>query len=341
MGDNYAPDTFTENEVLACLEAAGLKHKRGHRYILTQCPTHDDKQPSAQIYKDDWFVNCHSGCGRFHITKAFPELRPNGQATGVTSGVRHTFREVKEVKYQEYELRDYWAGLPVIPREHKFKGIPLDILDSLGWRWEGQMNSYFIPYFDTNKHFIPFAQHRHLQGERRFTFLKDAKPIAYGLWNLDNPKLFLVEGASDAAVLDYAAVPWIAVPSAASNELTKALAHYCDKNAIELVYAGDNDAAGDKVRESLDEAGVGYRVKQPPKIYKDWGDFLEAQGIEAVQEYCFPELEMVEVPETDLERVQKFFPGAKPMRMVDDDGLEVGPKEIVRSNQSVEPTVLF
>jgi hypothetical protein len=67
------------------------------------------------------------------------------------------------------------------------------------------------------------------------------------------------------------------------------MADYCRKNAIQLVYAGDNDAAGEKLRAALDEV-TGYRVKQPPKEYKDWGDFLEATDVETVQNYCMEEL---------------------------------------------------
>lgn len=292
----YESDTFTEQEVISFLQNAGLHYKNGQRYILAQCPTHDDKNPSVQIYKDDWFVNCHSNCGRYHITKAFPELRKNNPS--VNSFVRSQSlsrpveREahVTEHKYTQFNLMDEWLKMPLIPRNHVFKGLPLDVLDSLGWRWNESKNSYFIPYFSRSKTTIPFAQWRHLSGERRFTFLKDAKPTLYGTWNLEpNMKIFLVEGTSDFAVLDYCAVPCVAVPSAASGALVKSLAIFCVNNAIQLVYAGDNDAAGDKIREALEES-IPYRLKQPPTKYKDWGEFFEKEGAIIVMEYCDEEL---------------------------------------------------
>lgn len=239
------------------------------------------------------------------------------------------------MKYTEYEQREEWLTMPEIPRDHVFKKIPLEVLDGLGWRWLPDMNSYYIPYFDKSKHYVPFSQMRHLTGERRFTFLKEAKPMIYGLWNLDNPKLFLVEGTSDAAVLDYAAVPWIAAPSASSGALVGLLAGFCADNGIELVFAGDNDSAGFKLREALDEAGHGYRVKQAPKIYKDWGDFFEAQGLGAVQEYCFAELIINIEPQSDIDKILEKFPGAKVQKVVGSE------ENVVRSNQSVEPTSLF
>ena len=341
MKGDFPDDTFTEADVLRCLDQAGLKYKTGHRYILSQCPTHDDSNPSVQIYRDDWFVNCHSGCGRYHITKAFPNLRQNipGASKAPVASNRIKSR-MTEHKYKTYDLMHEWEQLPKIPRDHEFKTIPLEVLDELGWRWDEYKHSYFIPYFNMSRTQIPFGQWRHLQGDRRFTFLPEAKPIAYGLWNLDgNSKLFVVEGASDCAVLDYAAVPWIGMPSAASGELIKGLGRFCKENAIQLVYAGDNDQAGDKLRDALDEV-CSYRVKQPPKKYKDWGDFLVAEGVEAVQNYCFIELFPQEYPSTPeeaktaLERVQDVFPGAVELTIV-------GSKEESKEQSVGEPTALF
>lgn len=333
MRGDFPDDTFTETDVLSCLEGANLHYKVGHRYILSQCPTHEDQNPSVQIYKDDWFVNCHAGCGRYHITKAFPGLREHGRSYEVPRKANKA-KPMTEHKYKVYDLMHEWEQLPEIPRDHKFKTIPLEILDGLGWRWDEYKKSYFIPYFNMTRTQIPFGQWRHLQGDRRFTFLPEAKPIAYGLWNLDgNPKLFVVEGASDCAVLDYAAVPWIGMPSAASATLMQGLGRYCKEHKIDVIYAGDNDAAGDKLKDALDEV-ISYRVKQPPKKYKDWGDFLVAEGVEAVQNYCFTELFPQEYPSTPeeatttLEKVQNVFPGAVELKIVGQEPVN-------------EPTTLF
>lgn len=288
MGGNYEPDTFTQTDVEQELDRAGLRWYDKGRYLLAQCPTHDDKHPSVQIYKDDWFVNCHATCGRFHITKAFPTLREKGHSgVYVDRPARNVeAKKVTEHKYKQFDLMNDWKAMELLP-EFELHGVPSDVLNDLGWRRHN--HSIFIPYFSASKESIPFAQYRHLQGDVRFTMLKDAKPTMYGTWNLDNHKLFLVEGTSDAAVLEYAAVPWIAAPSAASGELVKALAGYCKENGIELVFAGDNDPAGLKLREAIDEV-MPYRVKQVPTNYKDWGEFLEATDVETVQNYAFEEL---------------------------------------------------
>lgn len=328
MKGDFPDDTFTETDVKTELDAAGLHYQDKGRYILAQCPTHDDKHPSVQIYKDDWFVNCHANCGRYHITKAFPSLRPSNGDTHVRSSSNAKSsntrskdgQRMSERKYETFNLMEQWQDMPKIPRDHEFKGIPLDVLDSLGWRWDKKKNSYFIPYFSSTKRKIPFAQWRHLSGDRRFTFLKDAKPTVYGTWNLfDSDKLFVVEGTSDAAVLDHCGIPWIAMPSAASGELMKKTAQYClDKN-IQLIYAGDNDEAGDKLRDALDEI-MSYRVKQPPKEYKDWGDFFEGAGIVKVVEYCNEELvSHMTYDDPLVAGVAAFYGGGKEIKVIASD----------------------
>lgn len=360
MKGEYEPDKFTENDVLQALEGANLKYKNhGSRYILAQCPLHEDKHESAQIYKDDWFVKCHAGCegGRFHITKAFPALRDVGRSGASTVYQRPIKTKVdKAVKYKKVDLMEYWKSLPEIPRDHYFKNLPLDALDELGWKWDAVGSRYFIPYFSRSKTSIPFAQWRNLKGDVRFNFWKDTKPTMYGTWNLDpGSKIFLVEGSSDLAVLNYCNVPAIAAPSAASGELVKAMATWCRDNDILIVYAGDNDAAGQKLRDALDEVAP-YRVRQPREPYKDWGDMFEAEGFESVTNYCFKELfpgQEVPYPErepgykapepedelkkygepvtieeaqqtftlskkekTPLEKVQEVFPGATELKVV-------------------------
>lgn len=284
----YPEDDFTENDVFNSLDRAGLKWKDGHRYILSQCPLHDDRNPSTQIFKNDWFVNCLAGCGRFHITKAFPELKPWKPGKYTPAKVQR--REKEPVKYEEFNLYGEWLQLPNIPRDHEFKGIPLEVLDGLGWRWTtGELDmgtGYFIPYFDAKKEDIPFAQVRHLTGDRRFTFLKDARPNIYGAWNLaQHKRIFVVEGASDCAVLQYVGIPWVGMPSASSAELIKELGLYANEMGIRLIYAGDNDEAGDKLKEALNEVAH-YRVCQPPAPHKDWGDFFKADGYEKVSDYA-------------------------------------------------------
>ncbi len=353
MKGNYPDDTFTKEDVINCLRSQDLKYKVGSRYILTQCPLHEDSSPSAQVYLDDFFVKCHAGCegGRFHITKAFPELRPsrlNGQKAYVRLNKKESF--MSETKYKTVDLMDKWKEMAMIPRDHYFKGIPTHELDDLGWRWDEPSQSYFIPYFSASKDSIPFGQWRHLKGDRRFTFLKDLKPTCYGTWNLKYPKLFVVEGTSDAAVLQHCAVPWIALPSASSGGLMKALAAHCKATGIELVYAGDNDLPGDKLRQALDEV-MPYRVCQPPYKYKDWGDFFEAEAVEGVLAHCNRELIpqfIQEYPSTPEEAeavshetltaddVKELFPGATELQKKNIDPVTTSKEQAVK-----ESTVLF
>lgn len=291
----YQPDEFTETDVLRALDSRGLRYKVGHRYILSQCPTHEDQQPSCQIFVDNWFVNCLASCGRYHITKAFPELLPQRSANGSRPApVKRTEKpKMVERQYTKYDMMEEWKRMPLIPRDHVLKGIPLEILDDLGFRWDEAKNAYFIPYFNRPQTKIPFGQWRNLSGEPRFRFLKDAQPTLYGTWNLmpNMGKIFLVEGTSDAAVLETCAIPWIAAPSAASGALVGKMVVWAHENGIQVVYAGDNDEAGNKLLDVIKEADVPYRVKQPRFPYKDWGEMFEAEGMESVEEYCMQELQ--------------------------------------------------
>lgn len=296
-------DNFSEGDVLRALDNAGLRYKNGSRYITTCCPFHEEKNPSAQIFKDDWFVNCMAGCGRHHITKAFPELSGSSQthsntnsatlgASASASGIRVS--KMAQNEYIEYDLFDTWRNLPEIPVDFKFKSIPVSTLNGLGWRMlngelPGMGNGIFMPYFDFHKKTIPFGQTRHLTGDRRFTFLAGARPTMYGKWNIDNAKLFLVEGASDAAVMQECGLPWIAAPSASSGAIVHDFALFCKAKNISLVYAGDRDAAGDKLKEELDKV-IPYRVCQVPAQFKDWGDYFEAVGSAAVLQHCIEAL---------------------------------------------------
>ena len=242
------------------------------------------------------------------------------------------------MKYKDLstEIMHMWESLPEIPADHTLHTVPAEHLNDLGWRWDAAHNRYLIPYWSRSKTSIPFAQWRNLSGPVRFNFWKDAKPTMYGTFNLyDNDPVFLVEGCSDAAVLDYCAVPWIAAPSAASGELVKALAAWCKAHNARIIYAGDNDEAGNKLKDALTDAGMPFRRKQPRKPYKDWGEMIEAEGPESVSDYCFEELfpaglpgtvvtlpepvrdEFIPTNKTPLEQVQAVFPGAIELKMVD------------------------
>lgn len=281
-------------EVIRCLDQAGLKWQDRGRYLFTQCPMpgHDDRNRSAQIFKNDWFVSCMATCGRFPIQQAFPELadkkadkyqRPADKRIELPS------------HYKKFDLMDVWLRLRPIPDDHQFKGLTPALLNDLGWRFingevPGMGSGYFIPYWNEDRSGIPFAQTRHLTGERRFTFLKDAKPTLYGWWKLPGAEMvFLVEGASDAATLEYLGIPWVSAPSAASTGLLGQLVEYCHQHRIAIIYAGDNDEAGDKLLEALAEM-TSYRVLQPPKPHKDWSDFYQATDYQTVIDYCGKEL---------------------------------------------------
>lgn len=283
-------DNITEDMVLACLEHANLRYRVHQKYIHCQCPMHEDRAPSCQIFKNDWFVGCLAGCPRVHITKVFPELADPAAAPS-----KPLARQPKVNPYKVFELSALWKTLPAIPRDHQFKKIPLEHLDDLGWRYTNQETGlgegYFIPYFGRTKNTIPFAQVRHLSGPVRFHFWKDAEPIVYGMWELEElqigDKVLIVEGTSDYATLSLCSQPVVAIPSASFGVMLVKLAKWLHKRGITPVYAGDNDTAGENLYQQMAHQ-VPHHKLTPPKQYKDWSDFYVAEGMDAVMDYCEP-----------------------------------------------------
>lgn len=292
---------LTLNEVTTALDQRGLAWRNRGRYILSQAPCHQDKNPSFQIYTDDWFSLCHV-CGRHPIQEVMPELSKSSQFDSQKQfdgenrvETRVEKKEAVKPLYSPSQLFEIWQKLPLIPETHNLKGVPAEHLNDLGWRWtnnhiKGMGIGYFIPYFNAAKDKIPFAQTRHLTGNRRFSMLTNAKPTIYGKWNIyPNDPVFLVEGTSDAVVLDYCAVPAIAMPSSSSVSLLENLVKYCQEHNVRLIYAGDNDEAGDKLKDALGEL-MPYRNRQPPKKYKDYGEMFEKGGFDEVYNWTHPEL---------------------------------------------------
>lgn len=308
-----------EHEVIAALESQGLHYQVGHRYILSQCPMpeHDDRSPSVQIFKDDWFMNCMAGCGRSHVTKAFPHLRDESlhnktyeqSRPAYHSNKKESTQKTSAMNYKQFDLMEQWKCLPMIPDHINLKGISAEYLNEIGWRWTngelGMGTGIFIPYFDNTKTSIPFGQVRHAKDSPiRFHFLKDAQPKMYGTWNLEPGKsIFIVEGCSDWLVMEYCGIPSVAVPSSSQTSLLKKMAQHCKTAGIDLIYAGDNDEAGDKLRHALDEGEYLYTVCQPPKGFNDWSDFFTAhtltQGADAISNRCMPYLYGETQPQKD------------------------------------------
>lgn len=265
-------------------------------YWLIKCPRHEDRQPSAQCFKNDGFIQCHAGCGRFHINEVCRER--NMQLAMPTKSTHERSVEAQEgppkPKKEETIVRgdftSFWLDLEPLSNDIEVKGVSGLELNKRGWRkfdgGNGLAPGIFIPYFDATRQFVPFYQIRHLEGERRFTFAPGITPICYGLEQLQYCKEYLcfTEGSRDSVILGMAGVPAIALPSASSSKLLDGLCGYCTKHDLLLVCVGDRDEAGDKLLSNLKCGALDYRTP----VGKDVGEFLEQKGLESVKEYYRP-----------------------------------------------------
>lgn len=265
---------------------------RGH-YWLIRCPRHEDRQPSAQCFKDDGFIECHAGCGRFNINEVarergdpLPIPSKYGRQTHVEAPQGHS--KPKKVEQPVVgNFTDMWLDLEPLDSTFEIKGVPAIELNKRGWRkWSGGSGvgaGVFIPYFDTTKTVVRFWQVRHLTGDRRFTFAPEITPICYGMEMLPKCEKYLcfTEGSRDSVILGMAGVPAIALPSASSDKLLEGLCNYCWKQGLQLVAIGDRDEAGDKLLAKLSINALDFRTP----VGKDVGEFYEQKGLDAVRKY--------------------------------------------------------
>lgn len=257
------------------IQALDPKAKRTKKGWLIHCPRHSDRRPSAMVYDDGW-LHCFAGCSRVNILN--PNLVP-------ANPIRDTKKEVLNNYYDEW--------LELEPLTEGIKGLPVSVLNSLGWRKLPVQNNFgtppgiFIPYFTVNKQRIPFYQVRHFEGDRRFTFAKGSSPVCYNYpaLNREGNYLAVVEGPSDAAVLSYAGVRVVAIPSASMGRMVKSMEEWAKPHNQIIAWCGDRDSAGTRLMSNLSHAYIDLR---PPEPYKDYGDLYEAKGIKAVREALAP-----------------------------------------------------
>ena len=281
-----------------------LKHRRYGNTIVSQCPNpdHVDNEPSAKIFLDNGFVSCFAGCGRFHICKYAEELRTKHPAGGYQSRQNRDYKPRWEnthnqdkdatqspsvgnnnmnsgkIAIEQQKMMNTWKSLPEIPADHTLHKVSASTLNELGWRYDAVHKRYFIPYWNSDRSKILFAQWRNLTGKVRFNFWPGVPIRLYGQWNItpDTDKILICEGSSDFAVLTELGMPVIATPSASQDKLIKQFAEYCKDNDITIYFAGDNDRAGEKVAESISKVYY-YSDLRPDdgEGVKDWGEWYE------------------------------------------------------------------
>lgn len=256
------------------LDNLGLDPQDRGKYYLIHCPVHEDKTKSAQCFKDGW-IHCHAGCPRIHINQLSRKKivpRDYSQTTEVQKPQCHDFTE-------------FW--LQFDPVDKDIKSVPAKELAKRGWRnfpggW-GMRAGILIPYFNVSRTKVIYFQIRHLEGERRFTFPRGARPATYGLEQLQYCKNYLVftEGSRDSVILGMAGVPAVALPSASSKTALANMERYAKEHRLILVCAGDKDEAGERLISNISGPYIDARTP----IGKDIGDLYEQEGLEGVKKY--------------------------------------------------------
>lgn len=259
------------------LDALGLEPQDRGRYYLIHCPTHDDRTKSAQCFNDGW-IHCHAGCPRVHInTLLGKNIVPRDYS-------QHE-EDTQDASILRNDFTDFW--LQFEPLDDAIKGVPSSALNARGWRkfpggW-GMREGVFIPYFNTRRDKVIYYQIRHLEGDRRFTFPRGARPMVYGLEQLRFCRRYLTftEGSRDSVILGMCGVPAVALPSASSGTQLKKMEQYAEDKGLILVCAGDRDEAGDKLISNI----TGPYIDARTPVGKDIGELFEQQGLEGVEKH--------------------------------------------------------
>lgn len=330
-------ETHTLEDVITMLNKHNFKQHKSGQSVLAQCPKHTGGDLNCQISigdNDRAYAYCYSHCQGYWLDEVFPEMRQEEYKDYGKMDVRLQAITPREKEYTTVNLFPMWQTLlPLPPSPRVFPELSNDELNALGWRRiangeHGLGTGIFIPYWNERfkprtllpaDTYLPFGQTRHQQGERRFSFAKDLKPTLYGKWSIteimvepkgQRPPLLLVEGTHDAVVLMSIGVPAIAVPSASSKELVEGLAKFCKEQEIPIIFSGDNDEAGMKIADELGENNVEYLMVQPPKPHKDWGEFAEAQGLDAVAIHVdYPSLAERYISRGKIDKVKEIMGG--------------------------------
>lgn len=260
--------------LLDWLDRMGLDPVDRGKYYLIHCPMHDDRNKSAQCFKDGW-IACHAGCPRTHVNQLAKQ-----------NLVRRDYNNNETQSSAPVGcFTDFW--LQFEPLDYDVKHVPANELNKRGWRkfpggW-GMRPGVFIPYFNTSRTEVIYFQIRHLEGDRRFTFAKGASPQVYGLEQLRHMERYLTftEGSRDSVILGMAGVPAVALPSASSGAHLRKMESYAKDHGLILVCAGDKDEAGNKLISNL----TGPFIDARTPVGKDVGDLYEEQGLEGVKKY--------------------------------------------------------
>lgn len=313
--DNW--DTLCAQEL--CL-MIGQPFKRRRDYCIIRCYNlgahkHDDQRPSLVVYgyergyfcfgcnesgTNSWLLRQYNARdGRsYKVNNQQPKPVPQSKKTAVATD-EYTAR-----------LMTLWMTLPELPDKARTaleaKGFAPDMYEVMGsdslpvmpygsaWRWHtnqvrGWGEGIFIPYMYEGK--MITARLRRLDSDPRFLSMPGNTVWPY---NLDavvrNNRVFVTEGETDCLTLNFsgAPLPAVAIPGAtvgtAITKLMETAQNYC----TQLVVLPDNDEAGKKFAERLEQLGWDYKVSvkvvQVP-FAKDVNEWYQQATHEQVQAF--------------------------------------------------------
>ena len=199
-------------------------------------------------------------------------------ACGEKGGL-HKLAERVGVDALQFDSRDK-TPLPLSPTLENYaqaKGLPVDFLESLGLQTVYLQGKPCVkmPYYDAENTEaacrLRIALPKAAQGpDNRFRWRSGAKPMPYGLWQLDrrDDHVILCEGESDAQTFWYHDVPALGIPGASNWK-----AEWSQHVAGLTVYVWrEPDRGGETFVQMVGESLPDCRIIAPPQGRKDISD---------------------------------------------------------------------
>ena len=285
-------------------EKIGQQYKKHSGYVTTQCynlnfHNNGDNNPSLTIYDYDRGYTCYA-CGesgthswllkQFGIEdRNYGSYRKTSQRV-LSGGEKKASPPPPPKEYKTYPLEVWYDNLDGLPPAAvtilKAKGFDKQTWEDVaGFRWhvnsvQGWPTGVFIPYYLDGK--MVAARLRGVdETGARFLGLPGGESFPYYADSLKGDKAFVCEGESDCLTLNFLGFPAVGIPGSTNAEAIKKMIALAAKSGCKLTVIPDNDEAGAKFLERIQEEAfanfVAVDVLGLPG-YKDVNDWYVAVG---------------------------------------------------------------
>lgn len=292
--------TLTAVDVATLIGQQYVKHGS---YVQISCynvaaHAQGDRKPSLTIYdynKGYYCYTCGESGNHGWLLKQFGKDNPDYERKAYTQ--TRSYQKPKKSTpppnkdYTQYQLDDIYPKLAELPAEAteilERKGFGWRVWEKdAGYRWHtneipGWQAGIFIPYYFQGK--MVAARLRCLSGNARFKGLPGGESFPYFMDKLDQDIVFVCEGESDTATLNFQGFPAVGVPGSTNTEAIRKIVARAAETGAKLVVIPDTDKAGQDFMNRMRVEAFNKRVPLDEFVlpgYKDVNEWFCSVGQE-------------------------------------------------------------